>query len=125
MTDTNMQILQALETLAEAFPWDTCQIEISRKPQGDLSFRAWILSNEKLGFGCELAIGDRVADAVARLIEEQAGKRDPDLNRKRKIAELQMKIEQLQSVVIGIPPYKPNRELARINLPAAPITVDV
>lgn len=125
MTDTNMQILEALETLAEAFPWDKVELQINREPDGKLSFAAWLAGNDKFGFEYALATGDRVADAVARLIEDQADKRDPDLQRKKKIAELQDQIAKLQAVVIGLPPYKPNRELGRINLPTVPATVDV
>lgn len=125
MTDTNMQILEALETLAEAFPWDKAEIDIHRLPEGTYRFYAVLPDTEKYGFEFACASGDSAAEAVAHVIESQAGKRDPNTQRTRKISELQVTIAKLQAVVIGLPPYKPNRELARINLPAVPATIDL
>lgn len=122
---TNLEILEALETLAAAFPWDTVEIQVDRAPAGTMCFSAWLRTNSQFGFSCELACGDSPGEAVARLIKTQSGKRDPDKQRKKKIAELREEIEKLQAVVIGLPPYKPNRELAQVNLPPVPATIDV
>lgn len=117
MNTNNLQILEALETLAQAFPWDTVQIEINRLPEAKYRYTAWLCPNN-FGGNFECASGDSVGDAVALLIERQAGKRDPDRARQEKLAGLRAQIAKLEAVVIGLPPYKPNRELAQINLPA-------
>ena len=37
---TDQSIIEALETLAAAFPWDRCDIWISREPEGHVTFTA-------------------------------------------------------------------------------------
>lgn len=125
MHTNDMQILETLETVAAAFPWDTIEIQIDREPEGKCHFSFWLKANAKYGFNYEVATGDTVQEAAARLIEQQAGKRDPDRQRKEKIAELRKQIQQLQAVIVGLPPYRPNRELAQVNIPAAKVTVDI
>ena len=66
--------------------------------------------------------------AAARDVIREAGeRRDPEIARRAKIAELKSQIEKLQAVVCGMPPYRPNRELAEMaSVPrAGDMTVEV
>jgi hypothetical protein len=48
---------------------------------------------------------------------KQASSRDPSIAKAKRIAQLQGEIERLQAVIIGMPPYRPNRELCSVNVP--------
>lgn len=111
MKITDINIVGELERLAAAFPWDTVEIQIDRTPEGEYSFWAWLKGNSAFGFESDLERGESPSEAVDGLINKYAGKRDPEIRRTKKIAELQAQIEKLQAVVIGLPPYIPNREL--------------
>ncbi len=118
MKTDNLQILESLETVAAAFPWDTVQIEVARKPEGEYRFVVWLTGNDKLGLPYECASGNTPEEAAAYAIQRYQGTRDPEAKRNAKIAELREQIAKLEAVVLGIPPYRPNRQLAQINLPA-------
>lgn len=120
----NLKIIEALEVLAAAMPWDTVELDVTRKPEGELSFAAWLHKNDKFGFPMECGFGNSPAKA-ANEIMAKAGERDPEKARARKIAELQEQIAKLQAVTIGLPPYKPGRELPRTTTKAGDMTVDV
>jgi hypothetical protein len=106
----NIDIIEQVERLAEACPWDSVDLWITRRPEGVFRFTAYATANDKFGFPAVWGHGDAPAEAVDELIK-QIGSRDPELARKKKIAELKEKIEQLEMVVIGLPPYKRGREL--------------
>lgn len=125
MKDTNLKILEALETLAAAFPWEPVEIDIVRSPEGKLLYRAWLNNVEQFGFPCRITHGDTVEGVVAEMIQYAKDNRDPEEMRKRKIAELKEQIAKLEAVLIGLPPYRPNRELALLNLPDVPATITV
>lgn len=115
-----LHIIEQLERLAAAFPWDPVELDLKRTPEGEYRFVAYLSENEKFGFPSIYASGESPEDAVSQTI--RAGKdRDPEIARRKKITDLQEKIEKLQALVIGLPPYRPGRELT-LNVPA---TVDV
>lgn len=121
MKITDLNIIAELQRLAEACPWDNVELTVHRNPPGTHSFIAYIASNPDIGAESVWSYGaspkDVVDDAIAR-----SRNRDPEILRKQKITELRDKLAKLEAVVIGLPPYRPNRELAEIN---APVTVDV
>lgn len=110
MNLTNLDIIGQLERLAEACPWDQAEIWICRTPEGRYEFTAHIPENPKFGFPYLFCTKETPREAVDEAIK-QTGSRDPELMRKRKIEELRQQIEKLQAVVIGLPPYRPGREL--------------
>ena len=120
----NIELLEALESLAAACPWDEVDIWVTRRPECQYKFTAYIRENEKLCFRSVFGSGATPMEAVQQCLSS-AGTRDPELARKQKIAELQQQIAKLQGVVIGLPPYRPNRELAAVNPIKVPQTVDV
>lgn len=111
-----IDIIGELERLAAACPWDNVDIWICRKPEGAYRFVAYIRDNGKLGLPGAFGHGASPKEAVDDALKETAN-RDPEIMREKKIAELCDQIERLQEVVIGLPPYRPNRELAYINVP--------
>lgn len=119
------EIMEALETLAATFPWDDVDIWIHRYPQGDMTFSAILNDNNKLGFRFASSRGTTPMEAVKRIAESEVGKRDPEISRKRRIQELTAEVARLQEMVIGLPPYRPNRELAQVNPIQAPQTIEV
>lgn len=104
-----------LERLAQAFPWDEVQIQITRKPEGATRFLVWISSDEARGVDSVCVSADNPGEAVGRAIAEQKDNRDPELSRKRAIARLQAQLEKLKALRFEIPPYRPNRELCEHN----------
>lgn len=117
----NNDITGAVERLAAAFPWDKVELDIHREPQGNYYFVAWVPQNEKFGFPSIIGTDNSLTAAVDKAIA-QVGGRDPEIARQNKIRELQEAIVKLQAVVIGLPPYRPGRELGRIP---SPVSVDV
>jgi len=113
---TEQNIIGELERLAEACPWDSVDLWITREPEGKFGFTAYVKDNPKFGFHSVWGHGSSPQEAVDDALK-QARHRDPEIARKRKIAELQDHIEKLQAVVIGLPPYRPNRELCEVNVP--------
>ena len=107
----NLDIIGEVERLAEACPWDGVAIWVERTPEGKYSFTGYVHENNKFGFKAVFSSGETPRDAVDQAIE-RTGDRDPDTARTRAIAEMQDKIRKLQTVVIGLPPYRPGRELA-------------
>lgn len=111
MTITNLDIVGQLERLAQACPWDTVDLWISREPEGKTNFTAHVKENATFGFPYIFGHDQTPEEAVTRAVK-QTGNRDPEISRKQAIAELQSKIEKLQAVVIGLPPYRPGRILS-------------
>lgn len=111
MTITNLDIIGQLERLAEACPWDQVDLWAQREPEGKYSFVAYIGSNEKFGFECTSGRGPTPEEAVDAALKN-TGARDPEIMRCKKIQQLREQIEKLQAVVIGLPPYRPGRELS-------------
>lgn len=111
----NQDVFEALETLAASLPWDSVDLWIQRKPEGEIRFVAIANDNKELGFRFASAHGATPMEAVTALCESESGKRDPELSRKRRLQELAAEVARLQALVIGMPPYRPNRELAEVN----------
>jgi hypothetical protein len=112
----SQNIIAELERLAEAFPWDVVNLWIGREPEGKVRFTAYIEDNTKFGFGAQFGHGESPALAVDDVMK-QASSRDPSIAKAKRIAQLQGEIERLQAVIIGMPPYRPNRELCSVNVP--------
>ena len=110
MKITNMDIIEQVERLAAACPWDKVELLVCRQPEGDYRFTAHVNKNEKFGFDYIFCSEATASGAVDRAIKEAEG-RNPEQARKKKIADLKETIERLQSVVIGLPPYRPGSEL--------------
>lgn len=123
---TSIDIIGEIERLAAACPWDHVEIWIKREPEGTFSFTGYVPENEKYGFPSVWGSNHETPQEAVDQIIKQTGSREPEIQRKRKIAELQEKIAKLEAVVIGLPPYRPNRELTN-GEPAikAQPTVDV
>lgn len=121
MQITESNVIAQLERLAEGCPWDGVDLWICREPEGNYGFTAYIRDNPKFGFHSIFGHGITPQGAVDDALRQAKG-RDPEIARVKKIEELKRQIEQLQAVVIGMPPYRPNRELCAVNAPA---TVDV
>src|SRR5438876_1161039 len=95
-------IVEALETLAAAFPWDEAEIWVARQPSGCCRFTAILQSNPILGLEFASDSEDSPMEAVNALTQKQFGLRDPGVNRENKIRELREQIEKLQAVVTGM-----------------------
>lgn len=107
------QILIELERLAAAFPWEDVGVTINRKPEGDLSFTAVIHGNREFATSLEVETARELSAAVDRIIVIYSSKRDPKIQREKKIEELKEQIRKLEAVRLLFPPYVPNRELAQ------------
>jgi hypothetical protein len=118
-------IIAQVERLAEACPWDDVDLWTRRTPEGKYDFTAYVRDNPTYGLKSVFGNGKSPNEAVTDAIKQTAN-RDPEISRRLAIAELQSKIEKLQAVVIGLPPYRPGRILgngqASIEVPS---TVDV
>ena len=108
---TSLDIIAQVERLAEACPWDTVSLWIYRNPEGDYSFTGHLDQQDKFGFPSLFSSGRTPQEAADDLLK-LTGSRTPEIAREKAIAELKEKIEKLQSVVIGLPPYRPGRELS-------------
>lgn len=118
-----LNILAELERLGAAFPWVEVDLWAQRKPEGALRFTACVWGSSERGTETIWGHGDSPADAVNEAVKE-CEKHDPEIARTKKIAALKVQIAKLEAVVIGLPPYRPNRELAAGVL-TVPETVDV
>lgn len=108
---TSIDVIGELERLAAACPWEGVEITIRRKPEGIYDFVVYLSTSEQYGFHSLWTSGPTPGEAVANAIK-QSGDRTPHEARKKAIAELKEKIAKLEAVVIGLPPYRPNRELS-------------
>ena len=117
----NLAIIEQLERLGAAFPWDAVDIWVKREPEGRYDFTAYVRDNPKFALPSIFGSGSNPKEAVDDSIRQWKD-RDPDIMRRKKIRELEEQIKRLQEVVIGLPPYRPGRELSNIEAPA---TVDV
>jgi hypothetical protein len=111
MKITSIDIISEIERLAEALPWDQVDIWTRRTPEGEYRFVAYVHDNAKFGFSSESSSELSPKDAVDSVLKDCAN-RDPEIARKKKIAELKAQIEKLQAVLIGMPPWKPGRTLS-------------
>ena len=113
--NTDSEILEALERLGADFQWDDVSIWITRKPGGEIGFTAYIpgdfSTNDTARRDSAFGHGGTLAEACRDLLKS-AGPRDPETLRRKTIQELQDKIERLQRVDFGLPPYKPGLLLA-------------
>ena len=110
---TDQSIIEALETLAAAFPWDKCDIWISREPEGQVTFTGYVPANQELRAESVFGHGANPAEAVSHAIKTASpARRDPEIMRQQTIREMEEKLEQLKGVVIGLPPYRPGYYLA-------------
>ena len=125
MQITGIDILVQVERLAAACPWDKVDLWVCRAPEGNYDFTSYVPENSRYGFPSIFGRGATPEEAVNDAVK-QAALRDPDSSRRRKIEELKEQIEKLQAVVIGVPPYRPNRELTNGD-PAVrvPSTIEV
>lgn len=112
---TDINILAELERLAAAMPWDTVEIWVKRRPAGEYVFSTNVSDNEQFGWPCRFGYGQTLRASVDNLIKQSEDRRDPETMRLQKIEELKEKIRKLEAVVIGLPPYVPNRELCEYN----------
>lgn len=115
MKQQDREVFEALETLAASLPWDSVDIWVRRRPEGEIHYTAIANENRDLGFPFASNSAATAMEAVTGLCQEQAKRRDPELSRKRRLQELAAEVARLQALVIGIPPYRPNRELAEVN----------
>jgi hypothetical protein len=111
MKITSLDIVAQVERLAEECPWDTVSLWIYRTPEGLHSFTSHLNQQDKFGFPSVFGSGGTPSEAVDDVLK-QCGARAPEIARDQKIEELRKQIEKLQAVTIGIPPYRPNRELS-------------
>lgn len=125
MKATDCEILGALEAFGAAFPWDKVDLWLIREPEGTIRYSAILNENSKFGFNFASASGQTARDAVTQIIAQQEGRRDPEAARLKKLAELREQIQRLEAVVLGMPPYRPNSELAEHNPITIPQTIDV
>ncbi len=110
-TDRDSAILGALERLAAQFRWDTVAIWVERKPDGEISFTAYIPSDYARHADSAFGHGPTLAEAC-RELEQKAGSRDPNAAREQKIAELEEQIRKLKALDLSLPPYRPGTRLA-------------
>lgn len=111
MKITQSNIIAAIERLAEACPWQHVDIWITRKPEGTYAFTAYAHEEPKFGIRSAWGHGGNTPDeAVDNLLKNHLI-RTPEEARRVAVAELRDKIEKLQAAIIGLPPYKPGREL--------------
>lgn len=122
---TNRDIIEAIETLGASFPWDIVDLWIVRRPEGQIEFSAILNANDKFGWRFASESADAPMEAVKRICESEQGKRNPETDRAKRIAELKEQIRKLEAVVLGMPPYRPNTELCAVNPIEVPETIDV
>lgn len=107
MTLTDSPIIEQLEILAAAFPWEPVSLHITRFPDGLCSFMAVMEGKAEMGLQWECASGETPAEAVQSAIERFQRGRDPETMRNAAVREMEEKIRLLKAVVIGLPPYRP------------------
>ena len=110
---SNLEILENLERLAQAFPWDEVEIVLHRKPEGTYRFSVYMPTRD--GVDDSLFESGDVLTAVVQRALARKQERDPEIMRRKAIAKLQEKLSKLQTAVFGLPPYVPNRELCERN----------
>lgn len=111
MSSNDQQILTALERLGAQFPWDEVTIWIRRAPAGQISFTAHLPSDYERATPSAFGQGATLADACRDVVKD-AGIRDPEGMRQKKLEELREQIRKLEGVTIGLPPYVPGTLLA-------------
>lgn len=126
MQITNLNIIEQIERLGAACPWQGVDVWVKRSPEGAYSFTSYASEESKYGIPALWGHGDTPEEAVSDLIK-QAATNTPELARSKKISELREQIEKLQSVVIGLPPYRPGSELTNgeATIKAPEIAIDV
>lgn len=107
MTLTDSPIVEQLELLAAAFPWEAVALWIKRSPEGRCEFTAVLEGKQSQGMEWRCATGNTPAEAVSRIIQECSGRRDPEILKQAAIRELEEKLSKLRALVISLPPYKP------------------
>lgn len=108
------RVIEQLEILAAAYPWDEVAIKFERTPEGNLTVWVSLSSRYDLGISSAYEDGETPEEAVKKMIERNPPEeRDPAVCRNKKVAELQTQIKKLQLVVIGLPPYRPGTRLAQ------------
>lgn len=121
---SDVTILAALEAMGAALPWDPVEIWVKRMPTGEYRYTACVDQNSQFGWGSIFGHGLTLEALVKDVIAQGAGRRDPEEQRRKKIEELKEQIRKLEEVVIGFPPYVPNRELAEFNAARQPIDIN-
>ena len=111
MQINNLNIIEQLERMAEACPWQRVEIWTKRYPDGAYDFTSYADAESNYGIPAIWGHGATPEEAANDLIKG-ATTNTPEMARAKKIKELQEQIAALQSVVIGLPPYRPGRELA-------------
>lgn len=120
---TDIAILAALETLAAAMPWDSVEIWIKRNPEGTYYYTTCVDANDQFGWQTVFGHGHTIDELVKDTIASAGNRRDPEEQRRKKIEELHEQIRKLEAVVVGSPPYVPNRELAEYNTARQPVDI--
>ncbi len=121
----NLNILAELERLGAAFPWEKVELQIDRRPEGEVSFIAYLSSDSDAGRDYLFARGASPAEAVDNAIKQGTG-REPEAFRQKRLAQLRESIRKLEAAEIpAMPPYRPNRELAAGVLTVADPVVEV
>lgn len=112
-------IIEGLETVAAAFPWESVEIWIRREPNGDCSFVVYLNGNKEIGLDATSFSRRTVAEAVEEALRDK-DKRDPEIARLQKIRALKEQAQRLESVVLGLPPYRPGCWLTEGTVQDAP-----
>ena len=106
----DIEIFEALEELSRHCPWESCDIWITREPNGKTTYTAYTRGVEKLGIGSASGWG-KTPEACVAALKTQYPHRDPEQARKQKIAELEIEIQKLKQLSFVLPPWRPRKEL--------------
>lgn len=105
------QIIEALERLGAAFPWDNVEITIRRQPEGKACFVAYVHADYDRGTESVIGTGATLAEALSDAIKDAPG-HDPELIRTKALKKLREQIAKLEALDLRYPPYRPGTQLA-------------
>lgn len=97
-------VYQQIEILASDYPWDQIDLWLRRAPEGIYTF-TFYTPDHKSGMPFVFGHGSTIEEAAADF-RKQAGDRDPEKGRLRKIQELEREIAKLKIKSFLLPPYR-------------------
>lgn len=118
MNTINVDLMESLERLAAAAPWEQVAIWTTREPGGSIHFTAIMQGDKNLGLQWACASEHTPSETVDRVIRENP-MRSPEATVKQKITQLERELDALRGLRFELPPYKPTPYLGPAPEPEA------
>jgi hypothetical protein len=109
-TLTEASLIEALETMAAHFQWQTCSLQVDRKPDGVCRFWAYVGPDPDKGLDGASAFGNTPQEAAQGAIKQNPMPL-PEASRDRAIRKLEEQLAKLRAVTFPLPPYRPGTYL--------------